>query len=156
MYKTSQDHLELFFKAVWAAGGCNNNPTTIQFTAAYKRLLLRSDISGGKGNCEKRDPIEILSAVTNSCEIEGKTVTLTNAALIRKYDLQERTPVQSEHDYCDLPNVTSISEYKEAGHFLHRRICCQNTSEETPLPQVLQCFRITRQECSYHAHHSCS
>ena len=114
MYKTSQDHLELFFKAVRAAGGCNNNPTTIQFTAAYKRLLLRSDISGGKGNCEKRDPIEILSAVTNSCEIKGKTVTLTNAALIRKYDLQERTPVQSEHDYCDLPNVTSISEYKEA------------------------------------------
>ena len=29
MYKTSQDHLELFFGAVWAAGRCNNNPTTI-------------------------------------------------------------------------------------------------------------------------------
>ena len=75
MYKTSQDHLELFFGAVRAAGGCNNNPTTIQFTAAYKSLLLKSHISEGKGNCEKRDPIEILSAVTNSCEIKGKTIT---------------------------------------------------------------------------------
>ncbi len=39
-YKLSQDHLELFFGAVRAAGGSNNNPTTQQFTAAYKRLLL--------------------------------------------------------------------------------------------------------------------
>ena len=113
-YKLSQDHLELFFGAVRAAGGFNNNPTTQQFTAAYKRLLLRSHIEGENGNCEKRDPVEILSAVSNSCQVNGKTVTMTNAALIRKYDLQERVPEQSDHDYCDLPNVVSISEYKEA------------------------------------------
>ena len=41
-------------------------------------------------------------------------VTTTNAALIRKYDLTERSPVQSEHDYCDSPNIASISEYKKA------------------------------------------
>ena len=39
---------------------------------------------------------------------------MTNAALIRKYDLQERIPIQCDHDYSDLPNVASISEYKEA------------------------------------------
>ena len=113
-YKLSQDHLELFFGAIRTAGGFNNNPTTQQFTAAYKRLLLRSHIDGENGNCEKRDPIEILSAVTNSFKINGKDVTMTNAALIRKYDLQERVPMQSDHDYCDLPNVVRISEYKEA------------------------------------------
>ena len=113
-YKLSQVHLELFFGAIRAAGGFNNNPTTQQFTAAYKRLLLRSHIDGENGNFEKRDPIEILSAVTNSCKINGKDVTMTNAALIRKYDLQERVPMQSENDYCDLPNVVRISEYKEA------------------------------------------
>ena len=68
----------------------NNNPTTQQFTAAYKRLFLRSHIDGENGNCEKRDPIEILSAVTNSCKINGKDVTMTNAALIRKYNLRPR------------------------------------------------------------------
>ena len=54
------------------------------------------------------DPIKILSAVTNSCKINGKDVTMTNAALIRKYDLQEGVPMQSDHDYSDLPNVVRI------------------------------------------------
>ncbi|CAB3980294.1 THAP domain-containing 9 [Paramuricea clavata] len=81
---------------------------------AYKRLLLRSHIEGENGSCKKRDPIEILSAVSNSSNINGKTVTTTDAALIRKYDLQERTPMQSDHDYCDFPNIARISEYKEA------------------------------------------
>ena len=35
-YKMSQDHLELFFGAVRAAGGWNNNPTALQFRSAYK------------------------------------------------------------------------------------------------------------------------
>ena len=49
-YKFSQDHLELFFGAIRSAGGFTNNPTTQQFTAAYKHLLLRSSIQGGNGN----------------------------------------------------------------------------------------------------------
>ena len=51
-YKLSQDQFELFFGAIRSAGGFNNNPTAQQFTAAYKRLLLRSSIGGGKGNCQ--------------------------------------------------------------------------------------------------------
>ena len=117
-YKLSQDHLELFFGAVRAAGGFNNNPTTQQITAAYKLLLLRSHIEGGKGNCEKRDPIDILSAVTDTCKIKKKPVstdvTITNAAIIRKYDLTERSPVLMDHDYCDSPNVSKLSEFKKA------------------------------------------
>lgn len=54
-YKFSQDHLELLFGAVRSAGGFNNNPTAQQFTAAYKRLLMRSTIEGGKGNFQKSD-----------------------------------------------------------------------------------------------------
>jgi len=49
-YKMSQDHLELFFGAVRSAGGFNNNPTAQQFTAAYKRLLMRSSIKAPNGN----------------------------------------------------------------------------------------------------------
>ena len=119
-YKLSQDHLELFFGAVRSAGGFNNNPTTQQFTAAYKRLLLRSHIEGGKGNCEKRDPIRILSAITDTCKVSTETgttvstVTITNAAIIRKYDLEERRPVESDHDYCDSPNICKLSDFKKA------------------------------------------
>lgn len=39
-YKLSQDHLELFFAATKANGGCrNNNPNATQFKAAYKHVL---------------------------------------------------------------------------------------------------------------------
>lgn len=34
-YKLSQDHIELFFGAVRASLGCNNNPTVRQFTSDY-------------------------------------------------------------------------------------------------------------------------
>ena len=112
MYKFSQDHLELFFGAVRSAGGFNNNQTAQQFTAAYKRLLLRSSIKGGQGNCVKQDPTDILHVLHNSCN--DNSINLTNAALIRKYDLQENKPMLSEHDYADAPNITKMSEYKEA------------------------------------------
>ena len=42
----------------------------------------------------------------------GKTVTISDAAIIRKYDLQERCPTQADHDYCDIPNIVILSEYK--------------------------------------------
>lgn len=50
-YKLSQDHLKLFFGAIRSRGGFNNNPTSRQFEAAYKRLLIQSEISAGnRGN----------------------------------------------------------------------------------------------------------
>lgn len=42
LYKVSQDHLELFFSAIRARGGFNNNPNAVQFRAAFKRLLIRA------------------------------------------------------------------------------------------------------------------
>ena len=46
-YKMSRDHLELFFGAVRACGGWNNNPMAMQFRSAYKQLLMRHNITGG-------------------------------------------------------------------------------------------------------------
>ena len=78
-YKFSQDHLELFFGAVRSAGGFNNNPTAQQFTAAYKRLLMRSTIEGGKGNCQKLDPTSILYIIDDTCNVNEEEVSITNA-----------------------------------------------------------------------------
>ena len=46
-YKFSQDHLELYFGAIRAAGGHNNNPTCRQFGATYRKLLARCDVAIG-------------------------------------------------------------------------------------------------------------
>ena len=113
-YKLSQDHLELFFGAVRSAGGFNNNPTAQQFTAAYKRLLLRSSIGGGKGNWQKRDPTDILYLLSDTCNVNDEDVTIGEAALIRKYDLAVKTPMQRDHDYSDAPSIGILSEYKVA------------------------------------------
>ena len=111
-YKFSQDHLELFFGAIRSAGGPNNNPTAQQFTAAYKRLLMRGTIEGGKGNCQKLDPTSILHIINDTCNVNKEDVSITNSALIRKYDLTERSPI-SDHDYA-IPNASNLSEFKKA------------------------------------------
>jgi hypothetical protein len=87
-YKFSQDHLELFFCAIRSSGGFNNNPVAQQFTAAYKRFLLKSSIEGNNGNCQKQNGTDILEASGNSCKIKEKKLTVNDAAIIRKYDLQ--------------------------------------------------------------------
>ena len=46
-YKMSLDHSELFFGAVRASGGWNNNPTAMQFRSAYKQLMMKHNITGG-------------------------------------------------------------------------------------------------------------
>eukprot|EP00794_Sanderia_malayensis_P020811 gene20811-22854_t len=107
------DHLELFFGAIRSSGGFNNNPTTQQFTATYKRLPLRSSIHAGVGNCIKQDATETLHAFEGRCtQLDG--VNVTNVAMARKYDLLERQPEQIDHDYSDMPNFSLLSEYKEA------------------------------------------
>jgi hypothetical protein len=113
-YKFSQDHLELFFGAIRSAGGFNNNPTAQQFVSAYKRLLMRSSIEGDNGNCEKRDPTAILYVLDDTCKINNQEISISRAAMIRKYDLVERQPLATDHDYCDSPNIVCLSEYKKA------------------------------------------
>ncbi|CAL9688353.1 unnamed protein product [Knipowitschia caucasica] len=101
-YKLSQDHLELFFSSVRARGGFNNNPTTTQFTAAYKRLLVRQQVNTGTGNCLLLDNTGILG------------VTPASINTMRRFNLEPVLEAQSEHDHLLCPDVDSISEYKDA------------------------------------------
>ena len=91
-YKFSLDHLELFFGAIWSSGRFNDNPTAEQFTAAYKRLLLRSSIQGHNANCTKQDDIHIQEVIGDTYKAKNSTtesnVTINDAVIIRKYKLQ--------------------------------------------------------------------
>ncbi|KAE9522911.1 hypothetical protein AGLY_016722 [Aphis glycines] len=65
-YKLSQDHLEVFFSALRSRDGFNNNPNAVQFRTAYKRLLVRHEISGSMyGNCSQLDTSCILFVGAN-------------------------------------------------------------------------------------------
>lgn len=51
-YKFSQDHLETMFAVIRCKGGFNNNPNCVQFKAAYKRLLMRNQLTSSlNANC---------------------------------------------------------------------------------------------------------
>lgn len=63
-YKLSQDHLELFFSAVRARSGNNNNPTCRQFIAAFKQLLVHSQVKSFSGNVGESDETELLGSVS--------------------------------------------------------------------------------------------
>ena len=77
---------------------------------------MRSTIEGGNGNCQKRDATDILHVIDDTCNVNNEDVTITNAALIRKYDLYiaERRPIMHDHDYSEAPNVVNLSEIKKA------------------------------------------
>lgn len=52
-YKTSQDHLELFFSCIRSRGGWNNNPNSEQLKWALRQLLLRNTIQPSlNANCK--------------------------------------------------------------------------------------------------------
>lgn len=51
-FKFSQDHLELLFSVIRSKGGFNNNPNCMQFKAAFKRILMRNQLSSSlNANC---------------------------------------------------------------------------------------------------------
>lgn len=149
-YKLSQDHLELFFCAVRASGRFRNNPTTLNFMSAYKRLLMRHQIKSSNGNVTAQDPTEILTSATTR-NIIRKAIADTSGitgdiALARKYDLLDRSPVQYDHDYVDCPSLEGISEYKEAAigyiaGYVSRMVC-----KQLSCPECIDALTTTRNE----------
>ncbi|CAH1981929.1 unnamed protein product [Acanthoscelides obtectus] len=72
--KLSQDHLELFFGAIRGKGGYNNNPSARHFEAAYKRLLVHTEITGpSSGNISDGNSVTILSCGS------GREITATDS-----------------------------------------------------------------------------
>lgn len=61
-YKLSQDHIEMFFSAIRFKGGFNNNPTAAQLEAAYKRLIVHTELAtSSEANCLPIDRTNILT-----------------------------------------------------------------------------------------------
>ena len=79
-----------------------------QFISSYKRLLMRHDIKGGLGNCLVLDNTQGLAC-------KGKPINTDEHMLIdRRHNLAEPKPLQSDHDYADVPNIVNLSEFKLA------------------------------------------
>jgi hypothetical protein len=134
-YKMSQDHIELFFSAIRARGGFNNNPTARQFAAAYTRLLVRHEVKVSTGNCIPLDSVPVLHVTNRRPKVDSEDVL----SLVRKFDLAERShPLATDHDYDDVPNFIGLTLYEEnvvtyiAGFVVRKmvkRITCEECKE---------------------------
>ena len=117
-YKFSLDHLELFFGAIWSSGRINHNPIAEQFTAACKKLLLRSSIQGHNVNCTKQDDNDIQEVIGDTFKAKNSTesnVRINHAAIIQKYKVQGTNENQNDRDdYSDAPSFSTVSEFKMA------------------------------------------
>lgn len=104
-HKMSQDHAETFFGGVRGRGGFNNNPTAAQFTAAYKRLLVHTEVSSSSaGNCSP-DLVSILSKSATVLSTENTDTTVARRSIMQPED----------HDYThrlDIPE--SLSSFSQS------------------------------------------
>lgn len=100
----SQDHIELFFGCIRSQGGCNNNPTARQFKAAYKKMLVHSEITtSNTGNCIPLEAIDILYISSNPVVAINST---SGQSRIREMD-DENTAILEYY----VPMVVNCSEF---------------------------------------------
>lgn len=104
-YKLSQDHIELFFGAIRARCGFNNNPSARIFRAAYKKLLVHAQFKqSAQGNCLPLEEIKVLNYTPNKFT---KTINESTP----KGRLIDISPTESltelDHDYIHDPSLLS-------------------------------------------------
>ena len=91
------------------SGLVNNSPTAEQFSAAYKRLLLRSSIQGHNGNCTKQNETDILEVIGDTYKAKSST----DSAIIRKYDLQGTNQIQDDDDDYQMVTKQLVQDNTE-------------------------------------------
>ena len=122
-HKFSQDHLELYFGAIRAAGGHNNNPTCRQFRATYRKLLSRCNVTPStNGNVTSLDSTNLLDVSQRR-----RAGDVYSSSYDGDYFHLE------DHPYA--VDGGDLSLYIEKRH-LHFRICCTEAVGEAALRQL--------------------
>lgn len=84
----------------------------MQFKSAYKRLLMRHNIQC-TGNCTPIDNTTILNVYDGGASEGGPADTL-HIKDAERLNIIDNSPSHHDHDYVDVPNISHLSEYKEA------------------------------------------
>nr|CAH7719660.1 unnamed protein product [Callosobruchus chinensis] len=111
--KFSQDHLEQFFGAIRAKGGFNNNPSVRHFEAAYKRLLIHTEVTGpDSGNVSINDQLSILTCGSgHQVTVDDNGNDLRNAKHYLDFEEQLKNDIANYKFYSS--EVWNLTEYVE-------------------------------------------
>lgn len=128
-YKLSQDHLEMFFALIRRMGGFNNNPTTVQFKAAYKKLLMNKTcvIVSSSANCTPQDDTLLLTDGTDLSEFENVTYGISKKYAFNKKKTDKRNSDRKlKNKRENVPKIMTSNfqnllsnDYKEYSCFEH-------------------------------------
>ncbi len=107
-YRLSQDHIELTFNVVRSRGRWNNNPTAIQFQAAYRRLVMKHDIRPSQtGNAVSQDSVTLLPALA---VVNSRESVVATPELLLSCGLSV-TSGNNDHDYSVTADKINLSEF---------------------------------------------
>lgn len=121
-YKISQDHVELFFGCIRHHGRHNNNPTTHQFKAAIKKILVHTELRNEQnGNCIPLEHISILhvssvNKISKSEDIINMTSRLSrmvNDTTICTNEDKKKDQFHIIVDHNYLTDIREISEFSQ-------------------------------------------
>lgn len=100
-FSVSQDHLESYFGCIRSMGGYNDNPNAQLFQAAYRKLLLHTEVaSSHHSNCEN-DITKILTVSSKNCKeknLSQKSRELEALGEDENYDLQNCESLEGNED----------------------------------------------------------
>ncbi|KAL4136464.1 hypothetical protein QTP88_008012 [Uroleucon formosanum] len=107
---TTGDHIEMLFSAIRAKGGFNNNPTVSQFEAAYKSIIVHSEIkSSSSANCMALDDTTILTVSSSNIKVKDTQSELLDLLCVAGTD--------------DLENDNLVSVYQHS-NFINDVVAC--------------------------------
>ena len=126
-YKMSQDHVEMFFALIRRMNGFTNNPTTVQFQSAYKKLLLNNINVAvpASANCSPQDNTLMVSDVNdinidqiNETFKDSNDIMEHDTSPINKVEIQKKKRIRTARaNNISFPiNEYLHSNYKMADH----------------------------------------
>lgn len=132
-YKISQDHIEMLFSAIRSRGGFNNNPTAAQFEAAYKRLLVRSELSiSENANCSAQDNTSILHVSSNKKKMVENFHDVLCVEEESFVDKDEDNKLEDINVYKeDVTEHISGFVVKQIKKIINCHICCNALEDST-------------------------
>lgn len=132
-YKISQDHIEMLFSAIRSRGGFNNNPTAAQFEAAYKRLLVRSELSiSENANCSAQDDTSILHVSSNKKKMVENFHDVLCVEEESFVDKDEDNELEDINVYKeDVTEHISGFAVKQIKKIINCHICCNALEDST-------------------------
>ncbi|KAL4156021.1 hypothetical protein QTP88_000056 [Uroleucon formosanum] len=95
----------MLFSAIRAKGGFNNNPTVSQFEAAYKSIIVHSEIkSSSSANCMALDDTTILTVSSSNIKVKDTQSELLDLLCVAGTDDLEKDNLLSVYQHSNFIN----------------------------------------------------